>query len=419
MATDSPYRLVRAALPPVAVPDARPVPAGGRRPRRRSAARACRSGYGQDHHAGRGGRRAGPPRCVAGPGAGADLQPQGRRRAARADRRPARAYGERAVGVDVPRLVPRPRGRLRRGRLLPRLLSGPERLVRIRELLSGAAEGEGSTRWPDRLAPALADPRHGARGRRPARPGPRARPRAVGRGRGRRARAAVTTGSPPRRSSRSTSRCSARREEMDYAELVRRALLLLADPVILAEVRAPLHRGVRRRVPRHRPGAGAAAAAARRRAAATWSSSATPTSRSTPSAAPTSSCILRFPERFRTTAGAEAPTLTLGVSRRAGAGLLAVSRAVAERIPAPGWRSTGCVPHRALTPVAAGGTAEIRLFGTVSDEAVAIADVLRRAHLEDGLDWSSHGGARPVGRADDPGAAPVVGGRRGPGRGRR
>src|SRR4051812_36841479 len=37
----------------------------------------------------------------------------------------------------------------------PRLLSGAEREVRIRELLRGNAIGEGKTRWPDELAPAL------------------------------------------------------------------------------------------------------------------------------------------------------------------------------------------------------------------------------------------------------------------------
>src|SRR4051812_43088503 len=39
---------------------------------------------------------------------------------------------------------------------LPRLLSGAEREVRIRELLRGNAAGEGSTQWPAELRPALA-----------------------------------------------------------------------------------------------------------------------------------------------------------------------------------------------------------------------------------------------------------------------
>ena len=34
---------------------------------------------------------------------------------------------------------------------VPRLLSGPERLVRIRDLLAGDAAGHGTTRWPEAL----------------------------------------------------------------------------------------------------------------------------------------------------------------------------------------------------------------------------------------------------------------------------
>ena len=37
------------------------------------------------------------------------------------------------------------------GEAVPRLLSGPERLVRIRELLAGHAAGHGTTLWPDSL----------------------------------------------------------------------------------------------------------------------------------------------------------------------------------------------------------------------------------------------------------------------------
>src|SRR3954469_9546434 len=37
----------------------------------------------------------------------------------------------------------------------PRLLSGAERELRVRELLAGNAAGEGTTRWPADLAPAL------------------------------------------------------------------------------------------------------------------------------------------------------------------------------------------------------------------------------------------------------------------------
>src|SRR4051795_3930357 len=49
----------------------------------------------------------------------------------------------------VRRLAPMPAGQP------PRLLSGAEREVRIRELLRGNAAGEGKTRWPAELTPAL------------------------------------------------------------------------------------------------------------------------------------------------------------------------------------------------------------------------------------------------------------------------
>src|SRR4051794_37067489 len=49
----------------------------------------------------------------------------------------------------VRRYAPSPNGQA------PRLLSGAEREVRIRELLRGNAAGEGKTRWPAELAPAL------------------------------------------------------------------------------------------------------------------------------------------------------------------------------------------------------------------------------------------------------------------------
>jgi superfamily I DNA/RNA helicase/RecB family exonuclease len=273
------------------------------------------------------------------------------------------------------------------GGSLPRLLSGPERLVRIRELLSGSAEGVGTTRWPARLHPAL--PTHGM-AREVADLLDRARERGL------EPADVVVAGERDGRDDWVAAasfyeeyvEVLGRRDEMDYAELVRRALLLLSDPVVLAEVRAryavvfvdeyqdtdPAQEQLLRLL----AGGGGDLVVVGDPDQSIYAFRGADVS-----------CILRFPERFRTTAGAAAPTLTLSVSRRAGAGLLAVSRAVAQRLPAPGLAVDRLLAHRGLTPVAAGGSAEIRLFGTVSDEAVAIADVLRRAHLEDGLPWSS------------------------------
>jgi ATP-dependent exoDNAse (exonuclease V) beta subunit len=82
--------------------------------------------------------------------------------------------------------------------------------------------------------------------------------------------------------------------------------------------------------------------------------------------------------------------LTLGVSRRAGAALLEGSRAVAVRIPAPGLPGSALRTHRRLTPVDGGAPGEIDLvaYSSPAQEAMGIADRLRRAHLVDGVPWA-------------------------------
>jgi superfamily I DNA/RNA helicase/RecB family exonuclease len=93
--------------------------------------------------------------------------------------------------------------------------------------------------------------------------------------------------------------------------------------------------------------------------------------------------IVEFPDRFRHTDGRPARRVSLGVCRRSGAELLAVSRTVAAGLPGP-WE------HRRLAAVegAAPGTAEVHVFGSAAVEAAYLADVLRRAHLLDGVPWS-------------------------------
>src|SRR5581483_1983123 len=99
--------------------------------------------------------------------------------------------------------------------------------------------------------------------------------------------------------------------------------------------------------------------------------------------------ILRFPDRFPTTAGSPSPVAALEVCRRFGPTLQSLSRTVAARLPAmPGAAGRA---HRELhsPPETGRGRVDLRLFATTADEANAIADVLRRAHLEDGLAWGS------------------------------
>jgi superfamily I DNA/RNA helicase/RecB family exonuclease len=92
--------------------------------------------------------------------------------------------------------------------------------------------------------------------------------------------------------------------------------------------------------------------------------------------------IRRFPDRFPTPDGADAPTIALTVSRRAGAALLGASRRVADRLPGP-------VAHRALVPGMGlpAGRAEAHVFRSTSEEAAYVAHRLRAAHLLDGLAW--------------------------------
>jgi superfamily I DNA/RNA helicase/RecB family exonuclease len=80
--------------------------------------------------------------------------------------------------------------------------------------------------------------------------------------------------------------------------------------------------------------------------------------------------------------GPPARQVALNVSRRAGTALLAASRRVAARLPGP-------ATHRALSPAPGRppGSAEVHLLRTPGEEAGYVAHRLRAAHLLDGLPW--------------------------------
>ncbi len=102
--------------------------------------------------------------------------------------------------------------------------------------------------------------------------------------------------------------------------------------------------------------------------------------------------ILNFPDRFRGRRGRPARVLALGGCRRSGEVLLAASRSVARRLPLPGLPAAAVSAHRelaALGPAASEPAVAVRLFPSAAQEAAAVADVLRRAHLIDGVAWSS------------------------------
>ncbi len=150
------------------------------------------------------------------------------------------------------------------------------------------------------------------------------------------------------------------------------------------------------------------------------------------------SAIMRFPERFRTPDDRPARVIALGTCRRSGTALLAASRRIAARLPAPpaavpaarraasphdgqpgsgqpgsgqpgsgqpgSGQPGGGQPrpgqpraarppggHRDLRPLPSvpAGTIRVVVASSASQEATVVADALRRAHLHDGVPWSS------------------------------
>lgn len=112
--------------------------------------------------------------------------------------------------------------------------------------------------------------------------------------------------------------------------------------------------------------------------------------------------LLRFPERFPRRDGTPAPVLALRTCRRSTPRLVRLARRVAWRLPAPGLPTAALRAHRELAG-ARGGETEVELatHPSAGAEAEAVAEVLRREHLERGTPWGSmavlvRSGARSV-----------------------
>ncbi|MFF9159739.1 UvrD-helicase domain-containing protein [Streptomyces longwoodensis] len=97
--------------------------------------------------------------------------------------------------------------------------------------------------------------------------------------------------------------------------------------------------------------------------------------------------ILDFPRAFPRGDGRPAPVEVLRVSRRSGAALLAATRLLTQRMPLTRLPAEKVRAHRDLTPVRDGGRVEAYTYPTSGTELDNIADILRRAHLEDGVPW--------------------------------
>ncbi len=318
----------------------------------------------------------------------AHLQPPGRRRAAGAHRDPARPHGRRAGRLHLPRLLPLRSSRAYAtppGGRPPRLLSGAEREVRVRELLRGNAAGEGTTRWPAELAPAL--PLRGF-AREVADLLDRARERGLDADG--LARLGESAGNPAWAAAGEfldeyLSVLEAR-EEVDYAGLVAQATDLLDG--VAAELCARFSAvyvdeyqdtdPAQERLLRRLGGNGRLLVAVGDPDQSIYGFRGADVAN-----------ILEFTDPLH--AAAAARPLRSSASARAGGWARrcwSVSRELARRIPL-GPLTRQRKRHRALEaagPDAAAGP-EIRLFPTVAEEVIAVADLLRRSHLADGVPW--------------------------------
>ncbi|MFF5702108.1 ATP-dependent helicase [Streptomyces sp. NPDC012794] len=92
--------------------------------------------------------------------------------------------------------------------------------------------------------------------------------------------------------------------------------------------------------------------------------------------------VLDFDSAFP---GARVRALTVG--RRSGSALLAATRLLTTRMPLPRLPAAAVRAHRDLAPAREGGRVEVYTYPTAGAELDNIADILRRAHLEDGVPW--------------------------------
>jgi superfamily I DNA/RNA helicase len=268
-----------------------------------------------------------------------------------------------------------------RGETPPRLLSGPEQDVVVRELLRGDVDS-GVSAWPARLRPALLTrgfaqelrdllQRAVERGLSPTELA------ALGRRHGRDDWVAAA------RFARQYEQVSVLREAASYdpAELIRAAASLLrSDSAALARVRDQ-HRFVvvdeyQDTDPAQDELLHLLAGSRDLIAVGDPDQSIYGFRGADPEA------IRRFADRYRAADGRPATVMTLRVSRRAGAELLASTRRIAQRLGGPG-------AHRALLAGdIAAGDAEVHVLGSAVAEAAYVAHRLRSAHLIDGIDWS-------------------------------
>ncbi|MDG4536018.1 ATP-dependent DNA helicase [Streptomyces sp. AV19] len=273
----------------------------------------------------------------------------------------------------------------------PRLLSGPEQDVTVRDLLAGQTElereGRGAVRWPDELRACLT-----TRGFADEVRAVLARSRELGLGPDELAAFAERT----RRGDWAAAAAFLAeyldvldaRGVLDYAELVHRAVLLAERPEVGADLAARYDAvfvdeyqdtdAAQGRLLRALAGGGRALIAFGDPDQSIYAFRGADVGG-----------ILDFPHAFPRRDGTPAPVRVLTTSRRSGAALLAATRLLTARMPLTRLPAAAVRAHRELTADRPGGRVEAYTYPTPGAETDNIADVLRRAHLEDGVPWGA------------------------------
>nr|WSZ14752.1 ATP-dependent helicase [Streptomyces canus] len=270
-----------------------------------------------------------------------------------------------------------------------RLLSGPEQDVAVRELLAGQPDlerlGLAHVRWPDELRACLT-----TRGFADEVRAVLARSRELGLGPG-------ALDAFARRSGRPDWRAAAAflaeyldvldlQGVLDYAELVHRAVLLARRPEV-AERLAAQYDAVFVDEYQDTDPAQVRLLQALAGGGRTLVAFGDPDQSIYAFRGADVNGILDFPYAFPRADGRTAPVEVLRTSRRSGAALLAATRLVTQRMPLTRLPAEKVRAHRELAPVRDGGRVEVYTYPTSGTELDNIADILRRAHLEDGVPW--------------------------------
>ncbi|WP_398858502.1 MULTISPECIES: UvrD-helicase domain-containing protein [Streptomyces] len=272
-----------------------------------------------------------------------------------------------------------------------RLLSGPEQDVAVRELLAGQTEleraGRATVRWPDDLRACLT-----TRGFADEVRAVLARSRELGLSPESLAAFAERTG----RGDWSAAAAFLAeyldvldaRGVVDYAELVHRAVLLAERPEVAADL-AGRYDAVFVDEYQDTDAAQARLLRALAGGGRTLVAFGDPDQSIYAFRGADVGGILDFPTAFPRRDGSPAPVRVLTTSRRSGAALLAATRLLTRRMPLGRLPSDAVRAHRDLTAVRPGGRVEAYTYPTPGAETDNIADILRRAHLEDGVPWGA------------------------------